>query len=809
MKGKKKIVALLMAVLMMVTMLPTQFMAAGLADQINAKLEYILTNYVDDEGEFKEENIAEVAKTVVDIYMNPLAENCYEEISEKLYEVVSISADAMSTYCADKLSNYASLGENLTQEVIDATFEEYKVICTGVMIYSDLWDDTQSAAVYSAFETGAETLANAIGKNISDEILAWNFETITYENLVHVVDTVSKVEEKLYMYEGLGLEVDRALSEPAYVTFYNTIAYLEENFAGLYTIENEGAVMAYRYLTNYGTFDIHGLFADNYIMTTYSDGGFETYLSVDDQLLWVDASKEGVEVSDTGVNVAIKIKSVNDGKALQISYIVKNNGSAEVTYGLASGTDVKIGADDYAPISTFEDGTGFKMVSVEDADQDAEGNFPQFNFFGKDRKGVVNVDGFWYGYYGDLEENYFGNTDGEPLEDDTDSGVAWHWKNRTLGAGESETLSVLIGISAEGQEDEVGGEVVPGGESSTAKTDAEKVEAIETVVKDTLAAITEVSNESNVQAKLEAAVAAAIAADAELEGATVTYSITKVEATASATGSISGKVVITSGEVTKEVAVSYVIEKLPAPEHQHTYTWVIVKDATDTEKGEMKGTCSCGESQTKEIPVTAGDAGSGKVTVESNKENDFKGQLADSEDVKGKITLTQEEQDAIIAGEDLEIILELEDTTVEVDTTEKEEIVEKLEGKKLGTFLDINLIKKIGNTETKITTTEGKVKLAFEVPESLRNTNAKVKRTYTIVRNHEGKVEFLSAEFDEVTNTLTFETDRFSTYALAYEDVEIITAPKTGDTTSVMPYIVIFGLGCVVVALASKKREVL
>lgn len=343
------------------------------------------------------------------------------------------------------------------------------------------------------------------------------------------------------------------------------------------------------------------------------------------------------------------------------------------------------------------------------------------------------------------------------------------------------------------------------------KIDEDMVVAIEEVVKDTFASITEATNDSDVKTKVEEAVAAAIEADPTLKGVTVTYDITKVNATTDAEGSIKGKVVITSGDVAKEVAVSYVIEKLV---HQHDFIWVIVKDATDTEAGKMEGTCACGETQTKEIPATAGADASGKVTVESDEDNDFKAQLTDNEDVKGKIELTQDEQDAIIAGEDLEIILKLEDTTVEVDTAEKEDIAEKLaekefEGKKLGTFLDINLIKKIGNTETKVTNTTGMLKLTFEVPEGLINTDATINRTYAIVRNHEGKVEFLKAEFNKETNQLTFETDKFSTYAVIYEDTAVVPeAPKTGDATNFMPILALLfvGLGMVVVGKRNVHR---
>lgn len=45
-------------------------------------------------------------------------------------------------------------------------------------------------------------------------------------------------------------------------------------------------------------------------------------------------------------------------------------------------------------------------------------------------------------------------------------------------------------------------------------------------------------------------------------------------------------------------------------------------------------------------------------------------------------------------------------------------------------------------------------------------------RAYYIVRVHDGKTEILSTKFDKTNNTLTFKTDKFSTYAIVYIDKE-------------------------------------
>lgn len=51
-------------------------------------------------------------------------------------------------------------------------------------------------------------------------------------------------------------------------------------------------------------------------------------------------------------------------------------------------------------------------------------------------------------------------------------------------------------------------------------------------------------------------------------------------------------------------------------------------------------------------------------------------------------------------------------------------------------------------------------------------------RTFWVVRNHEGVVEFLPTTFDSQTNTLTFETNKFSDYAIVYKDTK-----KAADET--------------------------
>ncbi len=297
-------------------------------------------------------------------------------------------------------------------------------------------------------------------------------------------------------------------------------------------------------------------------------------------------------------------------------------------------------------------------------------------------------------------------------------------------------------------------------------TDAAKVEAAKKIVEETLAGCTATNGttKQEIQEKIDTALT-----NAGISDVTVTVGdLNKTEATTDATGSISGNVSIGCGNVTDSVAIDKMIDKLPT--HTHTWTWVITKAATADEEGKMTGACTCGEITTEIIPKT-GDSGSGTVIIKEDKENEYNASLADKEDVKGKVSLTDTEKEHLNTGEDLVIILRLKDVNTAVDTQEKTGIWNKLETNALGTFLDIELLKQIGGTETKITETTEKIEITFEIPEHIRNTDDTVTRTYQIMRNHDGVVDILDVEsYDKATHLLTFKTDKFSTYALVYQD---------------------------------------
>ena len=83
---------------------------------------------------------------------------------------------------------------------------------------------------------------------------------------------------------------------------------------------------------------------------------------------------------------------------------------------------------------------------------------------------------------------------------------------------------------------------------------------------------------------------------------------------------------------------------------------------------------------------------------------------------------------------------------------------------------------------------------------------------YVVIRLHENKDgKFEATVLDAKDNgdgTVSFETDKFSTYVLAYEDVKNVDNPKTFDSASL--YIILGGLsliGLATVSVLLKKRN--
>ena len=108
----------------------------------------------------------------------------------------------------------------------------------------------------------------------------------------------------------------------------------------------------------------------------------------------------------------------------------------------------------------------------------------------------------------------------------------------------------------------------------------------------------------------------------------------------------------------------------------------------------------------------------------------------------------------------------------------------------VGMYLDINLYKKVESnpSATQVAETQKDINISVDVPEELINENENVTRSYQIIRVHNGVSETLDTQYDAETESLTFNTNKFSTYVITYKDVKVDNSgnvgskqPKTGD----------------------------
>lgn len=190
-------------------------------------------------------------------------------------------------------------------------------------------------------------------------------------------------------------------------------------------------------------------------------------------------------------------------------------------------------------------------------------------------------------------------------------------------------------------------------------------------------------------------------------------------------------------------------------------------------------------------------------------DNTLKAKIANTkEELKKIIELTKEEENALQSGKDLFIFIETNDINDTISSEDKQLIEDILDDNyKIGKYLDINLFKQIyGKEKIKITELNDKIKIHLEIPNDLIKEN----RTFSIIRIHNETVTKITPEIDG--NNLTFETDKFSTYALVYtdsvKDTDTVENPDTIDNIDFYFKVLIVNLlGSISLIIYYKKKE--
>ena len=174
-----------------------------------------------------------------------------------------------------------------------------------------------------------------------------------------------------------------------------------------------------------------------------------------------------------------------------------------------------------------------------------------------------------------------------------------------------------------------------------------------------------------------------------------------------------------------------------------------------------------------EVKVKTGEVkditGTKEATAE---ENPYEAKIDNSNELEKLLDISPEEkQKGVNVWLDVKKIeektLDSKEQTILKNKANKEAV-------KVGLVLDASMFKSSGGEVTQIHKTNGMVEVSFKLPVELKGKDGE-KRFFYIMRIHEDesgklKTDYLEAEYNEETGVCTFKTNKFSTYAICYED---------------------------------------
>lgn len=163
--------------------------------------------------------------------------------------------------------------------------------------------------------------------------------------------------------------------------------------------------------------------------------------------------------------------------------------------------------------------------------------------------------------------------------------------------------------------------------------------------------------------------------------------------------------------------------------------------------------------------------------------------------------------------------------TVEVAELAEEEnadmvaaVNEKVAGANLVGLYDITIPVTInGEAAGELTELSSPITLSIAIPEGLPEVAEGYERVYYVVRNHNGEVEVLNTTVNK-DNTISFESDAFSTYALAYVDEKVEAqepavddekddTPKTGIIANIEIAAIVVLVATVALVVVNKNKN--
>ena len=181
------------------------------------------------------------------------------------------------------------------------------------------------------------------------------------------------------------------------------------------------------------------------------------------------------------------------------------------------------------------------------------------------------------------------------------------------------------------------------------------------------------------------------------------------------------------------------------------------------------------------IKVRTLPVGDGSVSVDADISDDSPINVANvetkiSELIKDSNIFTEKEIEDIKNGEKARLWISIDEVDTSYVSEEEKakvnEMAEALGDENIGiVYFELQLLKQVGSGDIVNILEMGiPLKVSFELPEDLINTDASFNRKYVIIRIRDGVAEEIECEYDEESGSIIFETDKSSTYVLAYAD---------------------------------------
>ena len=232
------------------------------------------------------------------------------------------------------------------------------------------------------------------------------------------------------------------------------------------------------------------------------------------------------------------------------------------------------------------------------------------------------------------------------------------------------------------------------------------------------------------------------------------------------------------------------------------------------------------------------DVAQGEAKIETKVQTDEKSPKLETSDLTQEVaesTLEDKEKaiidEAVNSGKDVnvDVYLAIRDIADEITAEDKAKLEAEASDSGQLAYFDISLFKEIivdGSSRgaTAISELQKPLKLTIGVPNSFPAVETGYTRTYVVLRLHNGEVTTLPATVN-ADGTISFDTDRFSVYALAYKDIKDAstsdattaaatteaskTSPKTGDSMPIAVLVVLMltAAGMLVFMDLKKKKN--